>query len=106
MPAKIWTPTSWREKPIEQMPKYPDEKNLNEVVSRLSTYPPLVFAGEARQLKAKLALASEGKAFVLQGGDCAESFSDFRANTIRDNFRILLQMAVVLTFGASLPVVK
>jgi 3-deoxy-7-phosphoheptulonate synthase len=74
--------------------------------ARLGKYPPLVFAGEARRLKAHLALAAEGKAFVLQGGDCAESFSDFTANIIRDTFRVLLQMAVVLTFGASLPVVK
>ncbi len=74
--------------------------------ARLRRYPPLVFAGEARRLKAQLALAAEGKAFVLQGGDCAESFSDFTANVIRDTFRVLLQMAVVLTFGASLPVVK
>ena len=73
---------------------------------RIGKYPPLVFAGEARRLKEQLARVSEGKAFVLQGGDCAESFSDFTANIIRDQFRVLLQMAVVLTFGASLPVVK
>jgi 3-deoxy-7-phosphoheptulonate synthase len=104
--SKIWTPSSWRDKPIQQMPKYPDEKKLKEVEERLSTYPPLVFAGEARQLKAKLALAAEGKAFMLQGGDCAESFSDFRANTIRDNYRILLQMAVILTFSSKKPIIK
>ena len=88
------------------MPTYPDPAKLAAMEARLGNYPPLVFAGEARRLKAHLALAAEGKAFVLQGGDCAESFSDFTANIIRDTFRVLLQMAVVLTFGASLPVVK
>jgi 3-deoxy-7-phosphoheptulonate synthase len=88
------------------VPTYPDMAKLEDMEARLGKYPPLVFAGEARRLKAHLALAAEGKAFVLQGGDCAESFSDFTANIIRDTFRVLLQMAVVLTFGASLPVVK
>ncbi len=101
-----WSPDSWRNNPIRQHPAYPDAEALGRVESRLSGYPPLVFAGEARRLKAALALASEGKAFVLQGGDCAESFGDFNANIIRDTFRVLLQMAVVLTFGASVPVVK
>src|SRR5664279_4606446 len=101
-----WNPDSWRDCPIRQVPAYPDQAKLQETEARLSRYPPLVFAGEARRLKAQLALAAEGKAFVLQGGDCAESFSDFTANIIRDTFRVLLQMAVVLTFGASLPVVK
>jgi 3-deoxy-7-phosphoheptulonate synthase len=101
-----WDPNSWRDCPIRQVPAYPDMAKLAEMESRLGKYPPLVFAGEARRLKAQLALAAEGKAFVLQGGDCAESFSDFTANVIRDTFRVLLQMAVVLTFGASLPVVK
>jgi 3-deoxy-7-phosphoheptulonate synthase len=101
-----WHPDAWRECPIRQVPAYPDQTRLEEMERRLRRYPPLVFAGEARRLKAQLALASEGKAFVLQGGDCAESFSDFTANIIRDTFRVLLQMAVVLTFGASLPVVK
>ncbi len=104
--AKAWHPDSWRDCPIRQVPAYPDPVKLAEMEQRLRRYPPLVFAGEARRLKAQLALASEGKAFVLQGGDCAESFSDFTANVIRDTFRVLLQMAVVLTFGASLPVVK
>jgi len=104
-PAR-WTPDSWRNCPIRQVPSYPDEAKLAEMERRLSRFPPLVFAGEARRLKAHLALAAEGKAFVLQGGDCAESFADFTANTIRDTFRVLLQMSVVLTFGASLPVVK
>ncbi|MCC7428953.1 MAG: 3-deoxy-7-phosphoheptulonate synthase class II [Alphaproteobacteria bacterium] len=101
-----WTPESWREKPIKQQPEWPNPAVLAEVEARLRTYPPLVFAGEARRLKAALAEAAEGRAFVLQGGDCAESFADFRANNIRDTFRVLLQMAVVLTFGAALPVVK
>jgi 3-deoxy-7-phosphoheptulonate synthase len=85
---------------------YPDPVKLNEMERRLGKYPPLVFAGEARRLKEHLGRVAEGRAFVLQGGDCAESFSDFTANVIRDQFRVLLQMAVVLTFGASLPVVK
>jgi 3-deoxy-7-phosphoheptulonate synthase len=101
-----WNPNSWRDCPIRQVPTYPDVTKLEDMEARIGKYPPLVFAGEARRLKAQLALAAEGKAFVLQGGDCAESFSDFTANVIRDSFRVLLQMAVVLTFGASLPVVK
>ena len=101
-----WTPVSWRDRPITQAPVYPDQARLAEIEARLAHYPPLVFAGEARRLKSALALAAEGHAFVLQGGDCAESFGDFTANIIRDTFRVLLQMAVVLTFGASLPVVK
>ncbi len=102
----IWSPDTWRAHPIRQSPAYPDAAALQAVEARLAGYPPLVFAGEARRLKAALALAAEGKAFVLQGGDCAESFGDFNANIIRDTFRVLLQMAVVLTFGASVPVVK
>jgi len=101
-----WTPDSWRSRPIRQMPAYPDADRLATVEDKLRRYPPLVFAGEVRRLKAALARAAEGNAFVLQGGDCAESFQDFTANIIRDTFRVLLQMAVVLTFGASLPVVK
>ncbi len=104
--ARPWDPNSWRDCPIRQVPVYPDVTRLEEMEARIGKYPPLVFAGEARRLKAHLALAAEGKAFVLQGGDCAESFSDFTANVIRDTFRVLLQMSVVLTFGASLPVVK
>jgi 3-deoxy-7-phosphoheptulonate synthase len=101
-----WTQTSWRARPIRQAPTYPDPAALAAVESRLRTYPPLVFAGEARRLKANLRLAAEGRGFVLLGGDCAESYGDFTANILRDTFRVLLQMAVVLTFGASLPVVK
>src|ERR1700722_9436862 len=104
--ARTWTPDTWRDCPIRQVPAYPDPEKLAAMEARIAKYPPLVFAGEARRLKAHLALAAEGKAFVLQGGDCAESFSDFTANIIRDTFRVLLQMSVVLTFGASLPVVK
>ncbi|WP_337997886.1 class II 3-deoxy-7-phosphoheptulonate synthase [Oleispirillum naphthae] len=101
-----WTPESWRNRPLVQMPEYPDTAALVRAEARLRGYPPLVFAGEARSLKRSLAQVAEGHAFLLQGGDCAESFSDFHPNNIRDTFRILLQMAVVLTFGGSLPVVK
>ena len=101
-----WTPDSWRDCPIRQVPAYPDQSKLEAMEAKIGRYPPLVFAGEARRLKAQLAQVSEGKAFVLQGGDCAESFSEFTANSFRDTFRVLLQMAVVLTFGATLPVVK
>ena len=101
-----WTPGGWRARPVRQAPTYPDAAALAAMEARIGTYPPLVFAGEARRLKASLAEAADGRAFVLQGGDCAESFGDFTANVIRDTFRVLLQMAVVLTFGASVPVVK
>ena len=104
--ASSWSPASWRAKPARQLPAYPDPAALDAMERRLGTYPPLVFAGEARRLKAALAMVAEGRAFVLQGGDCAESYGDFTANVIRDTFRVLLQMAVVLTFGASVPVVK
>jgi len=106
MTARPWTPDSWRSKPIRQVPAYPDPAKLEAVERKLRGFPTLVFAGEADRLRAHLAAACEGKAFVLQGGDCAESFADFNANVIRDNLRVLLQMAVVLTFGAALPVVK
>jgi len=101
-----WRPDSWKNRPVVQLPNYPDQKALQEVEEELSSYPPLVFAGEARNLKQQLADASEGKAFLLQGGDCAESFREFHPNNIRDSFRVLLQMAVVLTFAASCPVIK
>jgi 3-deoxy-7-phosphoheptulonate synthase len=104
--AANWTPDTWRDKPIRQMPTYPDPAALSAMEARLRRYPPLVFAGEARRLKVSLAEVAEGRAFVLQGGDCAEAFGDFTANIIRDTFRVLLQMAVVLTFGAGVPVVK
>ncbi len=104
--ATPWTPNSWHDRPIRQAPAYSDAAGLAAMERKLSRYPPLVFAGEARRLKAGLATAADGKAFVLLGGDCAENFEEFTANILRDTFRVLLQMAVVLTFGASLPVVK
>jgi 3-deoxy-7-phosphoheptulonate synthase len=101
-----WTPDSWRAKPVKQAPDYADAKAVATVEAMLTRYPPLVFAGEARRLKASLADVVAGKAFLLQGGDCAESFAEFHPNNIRDTFRVLLQMAVVLTYGAACPVVK
>jgi 3-deoxy-7-phosphoheptulonate synthase len=101
-----WSPSGWRGKPIVQVPDYPDAGALAAVEARLATYPPLVFAGEARKLKAKLGEVAAGKAFLLQGGDCAESFAEHGADNIRDFFRVFLQMAVVLTFAAASPVVK
>ncbi len=104
--AEKWTPSSWRTKPVKQVPAYPDLKALASVEERIGRYPPLVFAGEARSLKAYLAEVANGRGFLLQGGDCAESFAEFQADNIRDLFRVLLQMSVVLTFGAACPVVK
>jgi len=101
-----WTKSSWRQRPRIQMPDYPDSDALAQVEARLSSYPPLVFAGEARALKRKLGAAARGEAFLLQGGDCAESFAEFNADSIRDTFKVLLQMAIVLTYGAKVPVVK
>lgn len=101
-----WTPQSWRDKPAKQLPAYPDQGSLKAAEAQLSGMPPLVFAGEARALKRSLAKVSAGEAFLLQGGDCAESFAEFGADKIRDTYRVLLQMAVVLTFAGSLPVVK
>jgi len=101
-----WSPNSWRSKPIQQVPTYPDPAALAEVEARMATYPPLVFAGEARKLKKQLAAVANGEAFLLQGGDCAESFSEHGADNIRDFFRVFLQMAVVLTFAGAQPVVK
>ena len=105
VPGK-WSRESWRTKPIVQVPEYPDQAELTAVEKQLRSYPPLVFAGEARRLKASLAKVSEGSAFLLQGGDCAESFAEFHPDNIRDTFRVMLQMAVVLTYGAALPIVK
>lgn len=101
-----WQKSDWRNKPRVQMPDYTDANALEAVEAKLASYPPLVFAGEARSLKAKLGAASRGEAFLLQGGDCAESFSQFSADGIRDTFKVMLQMAMVLTFGAKVPVVK
>ena len=103
---KTWSPSSWRTKPIQQTPVYPDQAALGEVETQLSGFPPLVFAGEARNLKRALGDVAAGKAFLLQGGDCAESFSEHSADNIRDFFRVFLQMSVVLTFAAASPVVK
>ena len=104
--TKGWTKSDWRAKPRVQMPDYPDAGALRTAEAQLAKYPPLVFAGEARKLKKQLALAGEGKAFLLQGGDCAESFAEFSADNIRDTFRVMLQMAIVLTYGAKVPVIK
>ncbi len=101
-----WSPDSWRSKDIRQVPEYPDKALLAAAETQLKTYPPLVFAGEARQLREELAEVAAGRAFLLQGGDCAESFAEFHPDNIRDTFRLLLQMSVVLTFAASRPVVK
>ncbi len=104
--AEKWTPESWRSKPIEQVPAYPNADALVRVEERLRVFPPLVFAGEARRLKALLGQVAEGKAFLLQGGDCAESFAEFHPDNIRDTFRVHLQMAVVMAYGAACPVIK
>ena len=101
-----WNPGRWRGLPIKQQPAWPDAVALADVEERLGRMPPLVFAGEARRLRERLARVCEGRAFLLQGGDCAESFAEFKPDTVRDTFRVLLQMAVVLTYGAKLPVVK
>ena len=101
-----WSPSSWRNKPILQQPTYPNQTELDKVLSELKNYPPLVFAGEACSLKAQLADVANGEAFLLQGGDCAESFSEFHADNSRDSFKAMMQMAVVMTYAGGLPVVK
>ena len=101
-----WTPSSWRTKPAEQQPDWPDEGALEAVLKELATYPPLVFAGEARDLTGQLAQVAEGEAFLLQAGDCAESFDAFSADAIRDKLKVILQMAVVLTYSSGVPTVK
>ncbi len=105
-PAAAWDKAGWRSYPRVQMPDYPDAAAVGAVEAQLRRYPPLVFAGEARRLRAHLAEVAAGRAFLLQGGDCAESFAEFSADNIRDTFKVMLQMAVVLTWGAQLPVVK
>ena len=105
-PAPAWDRSGWRGFPRVQMPDYPDAAAVSAVEAQLRRYPPLVFAGEARRLKAHLAEVAAGRAFLLQGGDCAESFAEFHPNNIRDTFRVILQMAVVLTYASKLPVVK
>ena len=104
--AERWTPESWRNKPIQQVPDFPDRAALAEVEKQLTTFPPLVFAGEVRTLTKHLDRVAAGEAFLLHGGDCAESFAEHGADNIRDFFRVFLQMAVVLIFAAALPVVK
>ena len=101
-----WNPNTWRNYPVVQMPKYINQKSLSSVEAKLSLKPPLVFAGEVQALKRSLHLVEKGDAFILQGGDCAESFTQFSANGIRDTFKVLLQMAVILTFGSSMPIIK
>ncbi|GMQ93702.1 MAG: 3-deoxy-7-phosphoheptulonate synthase class II [Acidimicrobiia bacterium] len=101
-----WTPDSWRSKPIQQQPSYPDPDALLEAEKELVASPPLVFAGEARRLRKRLGSVAKGEAFLLQGGDCAESFAEFHVDTVRDTFKLILQMSVILTYGASMPVVK
>lgn len=103
---ELWTPSTWRSKPALQMPVYSDAAALKGAETRLAAMPPLVFAGEARNLQKALGDVAKGKGFLLQGGDCAESFAEFNANKIRDTFRVVLQMAIVLTYAGALPVVK
>ncbi len=104
--STIWTPSSWRNFPIKQQPNYVDLKKLNKVEKELSSYPPLIFAEEARSLKETLASVANGKAFLLQGGDCAESFNNFNADNIKSLFQVMMQMAVIMTFSGGKPVVK
>ena len=105
-PTQTWSPSGWRNKPAKQLPNYPDAEALRQAEAFLATLPPLVFAGEARSLQAQLAEVAAGRAFLLQGGDCAESFAEFNAPKIRDSFRVILQMAIVMAFSGSIPVVK
>ena len=103
---KSWKKNSWRKYPVKHIPEYPDKKELDMVLNKIGTFPPLVFAGETRHLKSQLSDVVDGKAFLLQGGDCAESFAEFNPDNIRDTFKLMLQMSLVLTYSASLPVVK
>ena len=103
---KNWKINSWRNYPVKHIPEYPDQKDLDGVLSKIKNFPPLVFAGETRHLKEQLADVVDGKAFLLQGGDCAESFAEFHPDNIRDTFKLILQMSLVLTYSASLPVIK
>ncbi|MBT7759762.1 MAG: 3-deoxy-7-phosphoheptulonate synthase class II [Rhodospirillaceae bacterium] len=104
--ATQWNLDGWRQRPALQMPEYADQAELGDVLSKLRSFPPLVFAGEVNALRGRLAQVSEGNGFLLQGGDCAESFAEFHPDNIRDTFRVLMQMAVVLTFGGAVPVIK
>ncbi len=103
---KNWNKSSWRDYKIKQQPSYPDMDELRKTEEEISKFPPLIFAGEVRKLKSEFAKVCEGKAFLLQGGDCAESFAEFNADNIRDMFKVMMQMAVVLTFAGGCPVVK
>ena len=103
---KNWKINSWRKYPVKHIPEYQDKKELDQVLNKIKTFPPLVFAGETRHLKQQLAEVVDGKAFLLQGGDCAESFAEFNPDNIRDTFKVILQMSLVLTYSASLPVIK
>ncbi len=104
--AASWSPESWRSKPIVQVPEYPDKEALKEVEARIATFPPLVFANEVNALKARLGKVADGESFLFQGGDCAESFKEHTANTIRDYFRVFLQSSLIMTFAGGMPVVK
>src|SRR4051794_31500272 len=104
--ARTWSPTSWQSFPAQQQPDWPDEAALERALKQVASYPPLVFAGEARSLMASLGHVAAGNAFLLQAGDCAESFEEFSANNIREKLRVILQMAVVLTYSLGVPVVK
>ncbi len=103
---KKWSLNSWKNFPVKHIPEYSDKKELDMVLGKIKNFPPLVFAGETRHLKNQLAEVVDGKAFLLQGGDCAESFAEFHPDNIRDTFKLMLQMSLVLTYSASLPVVK
>lgn len=104
--ARSWTPSSWQSSVAEQQPQWPDVAARDRALAQISAFPPLVFAGEARSLQASLAQVAAGNAFLLQAGDCAESFEEFSANNIREKLRVILQMAVVLTYSMGVPVVK
>ncbi|WP_246725341.1 3-deoxy-7-phosphoheptulonate synthase, partial [Beijerinckia sp. L45] len=106
MSSAAWSPSSWRGLPVQQVPDYPDAAALADVERQLASFPPLVFAGEARKLKKMLGKVAAGEAFLLQGGDCAEAFAEHAADNIRDFFRVFLQMAVVTTFAAASPIIK
>ena len=103
---KNWKPNSWRKCPVKHVPTYESEKELNQVLTKIKSFPPLVFAGETRHLKDQLSQVVDGKAFLLQGGDCAESFAEFNPDNIRDTFKVILQMSLILTYSASLPIIK
>ena len=104
--AKAWSPSSWQAFPVKQQPQWPELGELDRSLKQIASYPPLVFAGEARSLQASLAQVAAGNAFLLQAGDCAESFEEFSANNIREKLRVILQMSVVLTYSLGVPVVK